>query len=85
MYQPNTDVLYHGTIKNATKELAKITYGVAESHGIPYVTATAFYHHEKNNEGYAYAKVGNGEFTETQMYNPFDDEKDEEDATDGQA
>ena len=51
MYQPNTDALYHGSINDATRELARLMYEVAKAHDVPYVSACAFYHENEFEKG----------------------------------
>ena len=87
MYQPNTDALYHGTITDATKELARIAYEVAKAHDVPYVTSCGFYHESEfeadgveNNWGGASAQLRSGKYTDSEKYDP----EDKEDSTDGQ-
>ena len=88
MYQPNTDALYHGTINDATRELARLVYELAKAHDVPYVTACAF-RRTDDNWGMASAQNRNGEYTDGKMYYPdvvadVADVADEEDSTDGQ-
>ena len=87
MYQPNTGALYHGTINDATRELARLMYEVAKAHDVPYVTACAF-RRTDDNWGMASAQNRNGEYTHDKMYYPNavdgDDVADKEDSTDGQ-
>lgn len=82
MYQPNTDALYHGTITDATQELARLMYEVAKAHDVPYVSACAFYHEnefarggDENNWGAASAQLRSGEYTDSEKYDPEDKEE----------
>lgn len=84
MYQPNIDALYNGTIDDASRELARIAYEVAEAHDAPYVTACAFFRSgEEYDWGMANAQNRNGEYTAIKMFYPAGDSG-KEDSTDGQ-
>lgn len=79
MYQPDTKKLYHGTVNDATRELARIIYEVAKAHDLQYATACAFNDGGKNDRGSAHAQLRSGYWTDCVEYDPPVKE-----ATDGQ-